>query len=110
MENISRDLVNALKSIVFDCNWQNVGRASDFDALKCYRLYSSDESEEDILLIKDKTGRFFAIEAICSHEGGPLDEGDIEELGNKLLIVCPWHSFDFDLSTGVSSTGLRVIS
>lgn len=107
MENLSKDLVDALKSIVFDCNWQNVGKASSFEALKCYRLFSCDETEEDILLIKDKLGNFYAIEAICSHEGGPLDEGDIEELGNKLLIICPWHNFDFDLSNGLSSTGLR---
>jgi len=43
----------------------------------------------------------------CPHEGGPLDEGDIEELGNRLLIICPWHSFDFDLRSGESSTGLK---
>ena len=61
-----------------------------------------------MLLIKDKQGKFYAIDARCSHEGGPLDQGDIEELGNKLLIVCPWHSFDFDLNTGLSSTGLKV--
>ena len=41
--------------------------------------------------------------------GGPLDQGDIEELGSKLLVTCPWHSFDFDLRTGFSSTGLKVI-
>ena len=72
------------------------------------RLFSLDEIDEDILLIQDKKGEFHAIEAICSHEGGPLDQGDIEELGDKLLIICPWHSFDFDLKTGNSSTGLRV--
>ena len=44
------------------------------------------------------------------HSGGPLDEGDIEELDKKLIIVCPWHNFDFDLSTGMSSTGLKVLS
>jgi nitrite reductase/ring-hydroxylating ferredoxin subunit len=41
-------------------------------------------------------------------KGGPLDQGDIEELGDKLLIVCPWHSFDFELKNGQSSTGLKV--
>ena len=61
------------------------------------------------MLVKNKTGEFYVIEARCSHEGGPLDEGDIEELGNKFLIICPWHSFDFDLKTGLSSTGLQVI-
>lgn len=67
-----------------------------------------DEIDEDILVIKDYKDKFYAIDARCSHEGGPLDQGDIEELGDKLLIVCPWHSFDFDLKNGESSTGLRV--
>jgi nitrite reductase/ring-hydroxylating ferredoxin subunit len=67
-----------------------------------------DEIEEDILLVRAATNKFYAIDARCSHEGGPLDQGDIEELGEKLLIVCPWHSFDFDLKNGQSSTGLKV--
>ena len=33
----SRDLVDALKGIVFDCNWQNVGNVDMFKKSKCYR-------------------------------------------------------------------------
>lgn len=41
--------------------------------------------------------------------GGPLDQGDIEDLGDgKLALICPWHDFDFSLETGSSSTGLQV--
>jgi nitrite reductase (NADH) small subunit len=32
----------------------------------------------------------------CPHEGGPLGEGSIE--GGKL--VCPWHAYAFDVTTG----------
>jgi len=34
--------------------------------------------------------------------GGPLHEGDIEELPsrNGYCIKCPWHSWKFDISTG----------
>lgn len=40
--------------------------------------------------------------------GGPLEQGDIEDLGNgKLALICPWHFFDFSLETGSSSTGLQ---
>lgn len=38
MENYSKDLVEALKEIVFDCNWQNVGSVSQFKQMKCYRF------------------------------------------------------------------------
>ena len=39
---------------------------------------------------------FFALDNTCPHRGGPLAEGDI--IGNE--IVCPWHLWGFDLSTG----------
>jgi NAD(P)H-dependent nitrite reductase small subunit len=41
-------------------------------------------------------GRFYAVEACCPHEGGPLAEGVIE--GTR--VICPWHGYDFDLKTG----------
>lgn len=37
MSTISEDLVEALKNIVFDCNWQNVGDISQFEPMKCYK-------------------------------------------------------------------------
>ena len=51
----------------------------------------------------------YGIVFFLNFKGGPLDQGDIEELGDRLLIVCPWHSFDFDLKNGQSSTGLKVL-
>lgn len=41
-------------------------------------------------------GRFYACSALCPHEGGPLAEGWLE----GTTVVCPWHGFDFDLTTG----------
>uniref|UniRef100_A0A4W5QAG3 Si:ch73-314g15.3 n=1 Tax=Hucho hucho TaxID=62062 RepID=A0A4W5QAG3_9TELE len=48
------------------------------------------------------------MDSSCPHEGGPLDLGDIEDLGDgKRVLVCPWHHFDFCLETGASSMGLQ---
>ncbi len=41
-------------------------------------------------------GRFFAIGDVCSHDNGPLGEGELE--GER--IVCPRHGARFDLRTG----------
>jgi len=41
-------------------------------------------------------GKVVAIDAECPHEGGPLHEGTIE----RGRIVCPWHSYGFELHTG----------
>jgi len=42
-------------------------------------------------------GRIHATSPICPHEDGPLADGWIEDGA----AVCPWHGFDFDLTTGI---------
>ncbi|RLN61952.1 hypothetical protein BBJ29_003409 [Phytophthora kernoviae] len=34
------------------------------------------------------------------HHGGPLVNGDIEEMGGKTTIKCPWHAYHIALETG----------
>jgi nitrite reductase/ring-hydroxylating ferredoxin subunit len=41
-------------------------------------------------------GRIHALFETCSHQGGPLSEGKIENGG----IVCPWHGSRFALEDG----------
>jgi nitrite reductase/ring-hydroxylating ferredoxin subunit len=41
-------------------------------------------------------GTFFALENACTHEEGPLAEGEIE--GHE--VTCPWHGAKFDVRTG----------
>ena len=39
-------------------------------------------------------GQIHAFDSNCYHMGGPLAEGDIEELaGGHLCITCPWHKY-----------------
>lgn len=40
--------------------------------------------------------------------GGPMDLGDIEDIGGRISIVCPWHGYSFNLEDGSSPTGLQV--
>ena len=39
---------------------------------------------------------FYAINNVCTHAGGPLCEGHVEDK----RVACPWHGWEFDLSTG----------
>ncbi len=41
-------------------------------------------------------GEFFAIGDVCTHDDGPLGDGDLE--GHN--VVCPRHGAEFDLRTG----------
>jgi len=40
------------------------------------------------------------MDAHCYHHGAGLLKGDIEDLGSHRVIVCPWHTYKIDLSTG----------
>jgi NAD(P)H-dependent nitrite reductase small subunit len=42
-------------------------------------------------------GRFYALDNICLHRGGPLSEGVVA--GN--IVTCPWHGWQFDLTNGI---------
>ncbi len=43
-------------------------------------------------------GTFYALDNRCTHVGGPLGEGKIEE--NQ--VTCPWHGSIFDIMTGAA--------
>lgn len=49
-----------------------------------------------LALISDKV---YAMDAVCSHEGGPLEDGTIEEYS----LICPWHQGIFDIRTARAS-------
>ncbi|MGC1133491.1 MAG: Rieske 2Fe-2S domain-containing protein, partial [Nitrososphaeraceae archaeon] len=41
-------------------------------------------------------GKIYAMDSVCSHEGGPLEEGTLD----GYEIECPWHGSRFDVTTG----------
>ena len=41
----------------------------------------------------------------CSHLGGPLAEGTVENVRGHECLVCPWHGSAFDLSNGQPRRG-----
>ena len=44
-------------------------------------------------------GTYYAIEDRCSHDDGPLAEGDWDP--EACVVVCPRHGSRFDLQTGI---------
>ena len=47
-------------------------------------------------------GEFFALEDRCSHDDGPLVEGDWEP--DRCVVICPRHGANFDIRTGLPLT------
>ncbi|HUB28656.1 MAG TPA: Rieske (2Fe-2S) protein [Terracidiphilus sp.] len=50
------------------------------------------------LCVANVGGTIAVLDGTCPHEGGPLGEGTIED-GR---VVCPWHSYAYDVKTGVA--------
>ena len=72
--------------------WIEVFPASD---LKPGRHTLVDLAEVELLLV-NIDGELFAIENVCSHDGGELSDGKIN--GNE--ITCPRHFARFNVKTG----------
>ena len=47
-------------------------------------------------------GAFYAIEDRCSHDDGPLCEGDWD--ADEGVVICPRHGANFDIRTGDAIT------
>ena len=41
-------------------------------------------------------GTIYAMNGQCSHEGGPLGDGELE----GTTVICPWHAGEFNVTTG----------
>ena len=54
------------------------------------------EVESEKVCIINSEGTFYAIGNVCTHVGGPLDEGTLE----GYEVECPWHGSKFDVRTG----------
>jgi len=62
------------------------------------KLVRTDIDGKSIVLgmAKDK---LYAMDSVCSHEGGPLEEGWLEDYS----LTCPWHQGVFDIRNANAS-------
>jgi nitrite reductase/ring-hydroxylating ferredoxin subunit/uncharacterized membrane protein len=73
-------------------DWVDVGRTGDFTDDQPRRVQAG---SMPVLVIR-RSGVLRAIGGVCSHAGGPLDEGTFE--GD--VVTCPWHGSRFCLRDG----------
>ncbi len=48
------------------------------------------------LAVFNDGGHYFAVDDTCPHQGASLGEGTL----HQGRVICPWHSWTFDLRTG----------
>jgi len=60
------------------------------------------EVGERLVVLIHAAGHFYALDDICTHDGGPLSEGPIDPA--EKTIACPRHGAKFDIRTGAALT------
>ncbi len=58
------------------------------------------EVDGQYIVLFNVDGEIYAIDDVCTHDGGPLAEGDLEDH----QIICPRHGAHFDIRTGAALT------
>jgi 3-phenylpropionate/trans-cinnamate dioxygenase ferredoxin subunit len=92
----AQDDKNALPSYQAYMSEHKVARVSDVPPGTTKRV----EADGVELMLCNVDGEIYAIEDVCTHDGGPLDLGELE--GH--CIVCPRHGATFDVRTGAALT------
>lgn len=54
------------------------------------------EIDDHLVVLVHAAGRFYALDDVCTHDGGPLSDGPV----SNGAIVCPRHGARFDLASG----------
>jgi 3-phenylpropionate/trans-cinnamate dioxygenase ferredoxin component len=60
------------------------------------------EVGEQLVAIIHAAGHYYALDDVCTHDGGPLSDGPVDPAQGT--IACPRHGAKFDLRTGAALT------
>ena len=58
------------------------------------------EVDDRLIVLFHAAGQFYAIDDVCTHDGGPLGEGELD----GFTIACPRHGAKFDIRDGRALT------
>lgn len=76
--------------------WVDVVKVADFEPGAWHTV----DVDDVLIAVFNLDGEYYAIEDICTHDGGELTGGNVEE--NE--IICPRHGARFDITTGEALT------
>jgi len=60
------------------------------------------EVGERLVVLIHAAGHWYALDDVCTHDGGPLNEGPLDAPAGT--IACPRHGAKFDVKTGAALT------
>jgi nitrite reductase (NADH) small subunit len=81
--------------------WQRLAAVTDVPAGTGGEYIAGDR----IVALFNVDGKFYALDGICPHQGGPLGKGFLD----GCIVTCPWHGFQFDVTTGQHLTSRSLV-
>lgn len=82
-------------------NWIRVAAEHELSRGTCAEFVAGGR----IVALFNVDGKFFALDGICPHQGGPLGQGSL----TGCIVTCPWHGFQFDVTTGQHQTSRSLV-
>jgi nitrite reductase (NADH) small subunit len=82
-------------------NWVRIAAENELSPGECNEYVAGDR----IVALFNVAGTFYALDGICPHQGGPLGKGALA----GCIITCPWHGFQFDVTTGQHQTSKSLV-
>jgi nitrite reductase/ring-hydroxylating ferredoxin subunit len=61
-------------------------------------------ADDQVVALFNVDGKFYALDGVCPHAGGPLGEGTLR----GTIVTCPWHGWQFDVTNGQNCLNARV--
>lgn len=58
------------------------------------------EVDDRLIVLIHAAGHFYALDDVCTHDGGPLSDGPIN--ADEGTIACPRHGAKFDVKSGAA--------
>jgi len=60
------------------------------------------EVDDRLVVLFHAGGSFYALDDVCTHDDGPLSEGELDAA--RCTIACPRHGAQFDIRSGAALT------
>lgn len=60
------------------------------------------EADNRLIVLFRVGGKYYALDDVCTHDGGPLSEGELD--AKACTIACPRHGAKFDIKNGAALT------
>jgi nitrite reductase (NADH) small subunit len=62
-------------------------------------------ADDQVVALFNVAGKFYALDGVCPHAGGPLGEGALR----GTVVTCPWHGWQFDVTNGQHCLNARMM-